>query len=139
MDANERGRGTVSDRIYVRDLEIPCIIGTNSWERKNRQTIVLNLEMTVDLRPPGRSDNLEHTLNYVDLKDELVDTIGNSSYFLIEKLAQRTAEICLSRETVRFVKVTVDKPGASPGRAAWRLRFAGGGTERVMAAGLRSL
>lgn len=105
----------MQDRIYVRDLEIPCIIGTNSWERENRQTIVINLAMAVDLSLPGSSDDLADTVNYVDLKDELVDVIGGSSYFLIEKLAECTARICLARDSVQSVKVTVDKPGALTG------------------------
>ena len=113
----------MSDWIYVRDLTVRCIIGTNSWEREHRQELVLNLEIERDLSLPARTDCLDDTLNYVDLKNEIVTLAEGSRHYLIERLAQRVAETCLSREGVSSAIVTVDKPGALTGTRSVAVRI----------------
>ncbi|HBC87643.1 MAG TPA: dihydroneopterin aldolase [Lentisphaeria bacterium] len=100
------------DKIIIRDLKIPAIIGTYGWERKKKQNIILNIEISCDLRKAGRSDNLEDTINYKTLKKQIIDHIRKSKYFLIEKAAGAVAELCLATKGVKKAKVTVDKPGA---------------------------
>ncbi len=101
-----------TDRIYVRDLEVECVIGTMPRERVAKQLVRVNLVLECDLAPAGIGDRLEDTLNYRTLKNELVDFIGASECFLIERLAAEIARICLMHERVLSVTVTVDKPGA---------------------------
>jgi len=101
-----------TDRIYVRDLDVECIIGTMPKERVARQLVRINLVLECDLALSGASDRIEDTLNYRTLKDELVGFVGSSEFYLIERLATEVARICLSHERVLSVTVTVDKPGA---------------------------
>ncbi len=102
----------MTDKMYIRDLETECVIGTKVEERHGKQKIVLNLVLECDLAPAGESDRLDSTVNYMDLKNEIVAFVEQSEYFLIERLADRIAEICLRRERVTAVTVTVDKPEA---------------------------
>jgi FolB domain-containing protein len=103
------------DKIYIRDLELSCIIGTNPHERQVKQTVCINIALDCDLEPPGRSDCLDDTLDYKLLKDRISENISASRYFLIEKLAHQVAELCLAERRVQGVRVTVDKPGALTG------------------------
>lgn len=105
----------MNDRIHVRDLQVPCIIGIFPKERLAKQTVLLNLVLECDLAPAARSDRIEDTVDYKTLKDRLVGEIGRSEHFLIERLAQHAADLCLADIRVRAVTVTVDKPGALTG------------------------
>ena len=105
----------MTDKIHIRDMEVSCIIGTNSWEREHRQPVIINLALSCDLTRPGKSDRLEDTVDYRTLKDRIIDEAGKSQYFLIERLAEHIAEICLECPMVQDVSVTLDKPGALTG------------------------
>jgi len=102
----------MGDKIVVRDLVVSCIIGINDEERRYPQNVNVSLVIETDLRKPGRSDRIEDTLDYKALKNRLVEHIENSRFFLIERLAESIAEICLEQPLVFAVTVTVDKPGA---------------------------
>ncbi len=100
------------DKIIIRDLKVPTIIGTFEWERKEKQEIILNIELYCDLRKAGKSDRIDDTVDYKTMKKRIIDLIMKAEYFLIEKTAESVAELCLSTTGVEKVKVTVDKPGA---------------------------
>lgn len=103
---------TASDKIYIRDLSLQCIIGINAEERVKRQEVLINIMLETDLRAACASDNIEDTTDYKTLKKELMALIESSDFFLIERLAEAIAACCLDRPRVRRVTVNVDKPGA---------------------------
>jgi len=105
----------MAERIFIRDLRVACIIGINPRERVEPQDVVINIRMDCDLAAACASDRIEDTVNYKTLKDELTSFCANSSFFLIERLADEIASRCLAREQVRQVTVSVDKPGALTG------------------------
>jgi FolB domain-containing protein len=102
----------MSDTIRLRDLDLCCLIGTQPDERKYKQNVVLNVVLECDLAPAGRSDRIEDTVNYKHLKRTIVDLVENSNFYLIERIADRVAALCLEHQRVQAVTVTVDKPGA---------------------------
>ena len=105
-------KSIMTDKMYIRDLAVQCIIGTKPEERRKKQAIVINIVLECDLGRAGKTDKLEDTVNYKKLAEEISDFSGKSKFFLIEKLAAGIAGICLKREEVKAVTVTVDKPGA---------------------------
>ncbi|MFA6567000.1 MAG: dihydroneopterin aldolase [Victivallales bacterium] len=100
------------DKIIIRDLKIETIIGTFEWERKEKQDIILNIEISCELREAGKSDKIKDTIDYKVLKKRIIRLIEKSKFFLIEKTAESVAKLCLATPGVKSVKVTVDKPGA---------------------------
>lgn len=100
------------DAIHIRDLALWCIIGTNADERTRKQQVVINIEVACDLLTPCASDRIEDTIDYRAMKRRIVARVEDSSFHLLEKLAQAVAEICLSEERADAVTVAVDKPGA---------------------------
>jgi FolB domain-containing protein len=101
-----------SDTIHMRDLVVDCIIGTLPRERVMQQRIILNIAMGVDLQAAGVSDDLNDTVDYRSIKDQLVTELQASSYYLIEAVAEHVSRVCLARDGVSSVRVSVDKPGA---------------------------
>jgi len=100
------------DRIYIRDLALRCIIGLYPEERKNKQDVVINVVLETDLRAAGKSDSLTDTVDYKAIKLAVLSFVENSSFQLIESLAEGIAAICLKDRRVQSATVTIDKPGA---------------------------
>ncbi len=134
----DAGRKPSTDRsmdiIFLHDLTIETIIGIYDWERKEKQSIILDLDMGADIRRAAASDAIEDTLNYKAVAKRLIEFVGDSDFQLVETLAERVAGIVLSEFDVKWVRLRVNKKGA--------VRYAGDvgvvierGLERGSAAG----
>jgi len=107
------------DRIYLKDLRVACIIGVRPEERTRKQEIAIDVCLHVDLEQAGRSDKLEHTVDYSRLASEIVTTAEGSSFQLLERLAEEVAAVALAHFGVERVEVRIAKPHALPrGREA---------------------
>lgn len=100
------------DRIHIRDLLVRCIVGIRDWERRNEQDVNINITLEADLGKAGQTDHIEDTVDYVTIKKNVVALVEGSQFNLIERLAQRIAEVCLAPPLVQRVRVQVEKPGA---------------------------
>jgi D-erythro-7,8-dihydroneopterin triphosphate epimerase len=100
------------DRIHIRDLLLRCIVGIRDWERAKKQDVVLNVTLHADLGRACRSDAIDDTVDYVAIKQSVIDTVESSSFYLVERLAQAVADVCLRDERVQRVDVLLEKPGA---------------------------
>jgi len=100
------------DRIHIRDLGVRCIVGINPDERREKQDVILNITLYADLQSACQSDRIEDTLDYRQVKKRVLAMAENSSYLLLERLAECVAQVCLETPRVECVAVTVDKPAA---------------------------
>ena len=100
------------DRIHIRDLLLRCVVGVHEWERREKQDVLLNITLYADLRTPCRTDRIEDTVDYRAVKRKVAAMVESSSYVLVERLAERVADICLEPPQVQRVEVLVEKPGA---------------------------
>ena len=100
------------DKIHIRDLLLRCIIGINDDERREKQDVNINIALRADLSEPGRTDNIDDTVDYKMIKKRVISMVEKSSFFLVERLAARIAEVCLEDNRIREVRVQVAKPGA---------------------------
>ena len=100
------------DRIFLHGLTAECIIGFIDWERRVRQTVVLDLEMPVDCRVAARSDDVADTLDYKKVAKRVLAFIEASEFQLVETLAHRVALLILEEFAVPWVRVALNKPGA---------------------------
>ena len=100
------------DRIHISDLKARCIIGINDDERRERQDVNIQITLWADLRQAGQSDEIADTVNYRSIKKAVFNMVEQSEYFLVEKLAQRVADLALAEPQIQAVRVRVEKPGA---------------------------
>jgi dihydroneopterin aldolase len=103
------------DIIYLHDLRIDTIIGIYDWERRLRQTVILDIDMAADIRRAAASDSIDDTLNYKAVAKRLIAFVGDSEFQLVETLAERVAGIVLQEFQVSWVRVRVNKQGAVRG------------------------
>ena len=61
------------------------------------------------------TDSVEDTLNYKSVAKRIQNFVGDSSFQLVETLAERIAAIVRDEFGVQWVRVRVNKPGAIRG------------------------
>jgi dihydroneopterin aldolase len=102
----------LGDRLCIRGLAVRGHHGVFDFERRDGQEFVIDLVLGMDTRSAARSDDLRDTVDYGTLVDEVRSAVENDPVDLIETLAERIADVCLSRAQVEIVEVTVHKPHA---------------------------
>jgi 7,8-dihydroneopterin aldolase/epimerase/oxygenase len=100
------------DRVFLRGLTAECIIGFIEWERRVRQTIVIDLELPVDCRRAAETDDVGDTVDYKKVAKRVLAFIEASEFKLVETLAQRLALVILEEFAIEWVRLSVNKPGA---------------------------
>lgn len=100
------------DIIYLKDLRIETVIGVNDWERRIKQTIVLDLELGTDIRRASASDDIAHTLDYKAVAKRIIAFVGESRFYLVETMAERIADILLQEFQVPWCRLRLNKQGA---------------------------
>lgn len=106
------------DTVFIEALEIDCVIGIYDWERKITQKVVLDIEMAFDNRVPAASDDIADTLDYKAVSKRLIAYVGESSFGLVESLAERCAAIIREEFNVPWLRLKLSKPGAVTGSRA---------------------
>ncbi|HEY2685082.1 MAG TPA: dihydroneopterin aldolase [Steroidobacteraceae bacterium] len=102
----------MTDKIFIHALKTEAIIGIFDWERQVRQTIVVDLECSANVRKAALSDSIDDTLNYKKVAKRVLGYIEGSSFHLVETLAESLAMLILSEFGVEWTRVTLSKPGA---------------------------
>ena len=103
------------DIIFIHDLRVDTVIGIYDWERRIRQSVVINLELGADIQQAARSDQIDHTLSYKTVAKRLAEFVSGSEFLLLESLAERIAELLQQEFKVPWLRLTLSKPGAVTG------------------------
>jgi D-erythro-7,8-dihydroneopterin triphosphate epimerase len=96
----------------ITDLHLRTILGINDWERKEVQDVVVNVEMEFNAAAAAVSDDITDTLDYKKVKQQIIDVVEKSSFFLVEALVAHVLKRVMSNEKVLRATVRVDKPHA---------------------------
>jgi len=100
------------DRVFLRGLTAECVIGFIEWERRVRQTVVIDLEVPVDCRRAAETDDVADTVDYKKVAKRTLAFVEASEFKLVETLAQRLAMLILEEFGIEWVRLSVNKPGA---------------------------
>lgn len=114
-DSVRASAGHDGDTIFLHDLRVETVVGIWEWERRIRQQVSIDLEIGADIRRAAAADRIEATLNYKAVAKRVQQFVGESSYQLVETLAQKIAERVLDEFDVPWICVRVSKPGAIRG------------------------
>ena len=95
----------MSDRITLKGLSAKGFHGVLDSEKRDGQTFLVDVTMTLDLEPAGRTDALAATVNYAEVASDVVARITGPSFDLIERLAEVVADARpdVDRESARQV------------------------------------
>ena len=102
----------MTDKIFIHALKTETIVGIFDWERQVKQTVVLDIEFSADIRKAALSDSIDDTLNYKGVAKRVLGFIEESSFHLVETLAEHVAMLILEEFGVSWVRIALSKPGA---------------------------
>jgi dihydroneopterin aldolase len=103
------------DKIFIHALKTETIVGIFDWERQVKQTVVVDIEFSADIAKAARSDSIDDTLNYKAVAKRVLAFVDESSFHLVETLAEHVAMLILEEFGVSWVSITLSKPGAIRG------------------------
>ena len=103
------------DRIFLRGLQVECIIGFIEWERRIKQTVVVDIELPVDCAKAAETDEVGSTVDYKRVAKRIIAFIEPSDFKLVETLAHRTAMVVIEEFQVAWFRISINKPGAIRG------------------------
>lgn len=98
------------DKVFLNDLKIDTIIGIYEWERNIKQTLQFDLEMDWDIRPAAASEDINDALDYDAMSKTIVRFVEQSSYQLIETLAEDLCQLLIKEFSIPKIKLTLTKP-----------------------------
>lgn len=100
------------DRIAIRGLRVFAYHGVLDSERTGGQNFLIDVTVHLDTREAAAADDLTRTLDYGDLALAVHQRVSEERWNLIERVAQRVAELALENPATERVEVTVRKPEA---------------------------
>ena len=100
------------DKIFIHALKTEAIIGIFDWERQVKQTVVVDIELSADVRKAALSDSIADTLNYKAVAKRVLTFVAESNFHLVETLAEHIAMLVLQEFGVAWVRIVLSKPGA---------------------------
>jgi dihydroneopterin aldolase len=99
------------DRIFLRSMVFHGRHGTLPAERELGQRFVIDVDLHLDLRPAGLSDDLTKTVDYGEVHRRVREILEGEPVDLIETLAERISSSVLEEyPSVEAVRVSVTKP-----------------------------
>lgn len=106
------------DSIRIDGLELRCIVGLRSYERRHEQPLRLDLRLGLDASSAGRSGRIADTIDYSRVADEVTALLQFREYRLLEALCEEAAAFLFaSHPRIQQITLRVDKPEALRGRA----------------------
>ncbi len=100
------------DKVHIQGLSIQTTIGFFEWEKKIKQTLVIDLAMGWNTALAAENDDLAKTLDYADISEVIADFANNNPVDLIETLAERMAKFLMETYHIPWLKLKVAKPNA---------------------------
>jgi dihydroneopterin aldolase len=112
----------MTDRIVLAEMAFEGRHGVHEWEQETPQPFEVDVELELDLRQAGESDELDRTVDYSAVHETVRGFVEGRSYRLIEALAEAIAGGILAGTMADRVVVRVRKPAVQLGGA---LAYAG--------------
>ncbi len=111
--------------VFVRDMVLRASIGVHPPEHETPQRVRINVDLGVEddgARPLSRTgvgrDELARVVDYERIADAVRRIVAAGHVRLVETLAERIAESCLSDPRVRLARIRVEKLDVFPDSAA---------------------
>ena len=100
----------MSDKLILKGVVFYGYHGVTPQERDLGQPFVVDLEMELDLKVAGRSDDLSDTVNYAQVYKAVREIVEGPPRNLLENLADAVAERVLGSFSMDGVLVRITKP-----------------------------
>lgn len=100
------------DIVFIKQLQINTVIGVYEWEKNIQQRLLIDLELSTDIRIAAANDDIRQALDYAIIAERIKQFVTTKPIELIETVAEQVANLLLAEFATLSVKVTVCKPDA---------------------------
>jgi len=101
------------DKIRIRNMVFYAFHGIEKQEQERGQRFEVDVELHLNLKEAGQSDDLSDTIDYREVYKKVEDLVLDKQYNLIEALSEDIAQTLLENfEAIEGVVVRVRKPHA---------------------------
>ncbi|BCN94083.1 7,8-dihydroneopterin aldolase [Thiomicrorhabdus immobilis] len=101
------------DTVFIEGLKTQAIIGIYDWERENRQPLIFDIDMDLPIAQAAKSDDINDTVDYKQVSDEVIAIVEQSRHELLETLCEEICQHILKNHlAVQMVRLKVSKPQA---------------------------
>lgn len=107
------------DVISIKNMHVPCFIGIHRHERHERQTLIIDVDMHIEVLPVGFKTSLHHTVDYSKIYGELKFLLEAGQFRLLETAVQALCSYLLSppppdrpQAQIQAVTIKLSKPSA---------------------------
>lgn len=70
------------DKILIKDLFLRCVIGTNDFERKDKQDVLINITLFLDFHEAAEKDDISRTANDKEITKRIIQMVEGSRFYL---------------------------------------------------------
>lgn len=102
----------MSDTIFIEGLRVDATVGAHNWEQRVNRTLVIDLELAGDVARAAANDRLAETIDYKSVAETVSSLCAQSRHRLIETMAEQLARELTKKFGLRWLRITVRKPGA---------------------------
>ena len=97
-------------KIIINNLIIYASVGVYENEKKNKQKIIVNVELLLSNDSEPKFDSLESTQDYSQFRKCLIDIIQSQHFELLEVLVEKIHSTLMINSYVLGAKVNISKP-----------------------------
>ena len=103
------------DWIQIEGLRVQAHVGVPLQERRQRQRLLIDLSLGMNLRSAGQQDEVQRTIDYAAVALAVKQLVKKESFCLVEAIAEQLAELILKQFHPDLVRIRIRKfsvPGA---------------------------
>lgn len=100
------------DTVFIRQLEVDCVIGVHPWERRVEQRLLVDLELGWDMQQAAETDALADALDYSAVADTIRRVLQQGQRQLLEAAAGDLVQALQERYGIKRIRLQITKPGA---------------------------
>jgi dihydroneopterin aldolase len=98
------------DKVFLRGVHLRTHIGVTQEERQQWQTINVDIEMGINLKLASIKDDIEKTIDYVEVRNIVKKVAEQNECCLLEKLANDMIESLCHSFSLHWIQIRLSKP-----------------------------
>ena len=96
-------------KVLIKNLVLSIYVGLHKFEKKKKQRVRFNLEITSNENIKPNNKNLQSIVNYEDVINKIIHITNKKHHELLEDLAENIFEIIFSYKIVKKIKIKLEK------------------------------
>jgi len=100
------------DKLFLRQLAVPVLIGVYEHERITPQVVLFDLETEINVSKAAKHDDIAATVDYAAVYHYLRDYLAATRFQLLETLAENVSQNLMKKFSLTWLRLTLTKKPA---------------------------